>query len=122
MQEPLPYQSPFVRSIGPYHLQRVVLINGKPLCWLAIKFINKINNPFLYIYTSGHLLGIENIKILYEIKNGHTIKSANDVWKVCSWGNSTKRCGSGVTFHMSYEGNQQSTIQHTFSTRISTRI
>ena len=54
------------------------------------------------------LLGMENIKILYEIKNGHTIKSANVVWKVCSWGNSTKRCGSGVTFHMSCEGNQQS--------------
>ena len=53
-------------------------------------------------------LGMENIKILYEIKNGHTIKSANVVWKVCSWGNSTKRYGSRVTFHMSYEGNQQS--------------
>ena len=55
------------------------------------------------------LLGMENIKILYEIKkNGHTIKSANVVWKVCSWGNSTNRSGSRVTLHMSCEGNQQS--------------
>ena len=53
------------------------------------------------------LLGMENIKILYEIKNGHTIKSANAVWKVCSWGSCIKICGFGVTFHMSYEGNQQ---------------
>ena len=53
-------------------------------------------------------LGMENIKILYEIKNGHTIKSANVVWKVCSWGNSTKRCGSGVTFKTNNQTNNRS--------------
>ena len=69
------------------------------------------------------LLGMENIKILYEIKNGHTIKSANVVWKVCSWGNSTKRCGSGVTFHMSYEGNQQSIYPtHIFRQNINSHL
>ena len=68
-------------------------------------------------------LGMENIKILYEIKNGHTIKSANAVWKVCSWGNSTKRCGSGVTFHMSHEGNQQSIYPtHIFHQNINSHL
>ena len=69
------------------------------------------------------LLGMENIKILYEIKNGHTIKSANAVWKVCSWGNCTRRCGSGITFHMSREGNQQSIyLAHIFHKNINSHL
>ena len=69
------------------------------------------------------LLGMENIKILYEKKNWHTIKSTNVVWKVCSWGNSTKRCGFGVTFHMSCEGNQQSIyLAHVFHQNINSHL
>ena len=69
------------------------------------------------------LLGMENIKILYEIKNGHTIKLANVVWKVCPWVNSTKICGSRVTFRMSCEGNQQSIyLGHIFHQNINSYL
>ena len=79
MQETLPYQLPFTRSIGPYCLQRVVLINRKLLCWLEIKFINSINNPFLDLYTSGYFARHGKYQNNIWNKNGDTIKLANDV-------------------------------------------
>ena len=42
---------------------------------------------------------------------------------MCSWGNSTKICGYGVTFRMSCEGNQQSIYPaHIFHQNINSHL